>query len=122
VNIAVWIVSGLLALAFLVSGGMKVLRPKAALQPRMNYVEDLTVWQVKLIGTLEVLGALGLILPVLTGIAPILTPIAAVCLALSQLVAFSLHVRRNEAKGALPTNGLLFLALVFVAVTRFLGY
>jgi uncharacterized membrane protein len=121
-SIAVWIVSGLLAVAFLAAGSTKLLRPKAALQPRMGYVEDLTTWQVKVIGALEILGAIGLIVPVLTGIAPILTPIAAACLAVSQAVAFSLHVRRKETKSALPTNGVLFVAAVFVAVTRFLGY
>jgi uncharacterized membrane protein len=122
VTIAVWIVSGILALAFLGSGAMKLLRQKSALQTQMAYVEDLTGWRVKVIGALEVLGAIGLIVPALTGIAPILTPIAALCLAVSQIFAFALHAKRGELKGAVPINGLLILGSLFVAVTRFLGY
>jgi hypothetical protein len=121
-SIAVWVVSGILAAAYLFSGGNKLLRSRESLTSTMTYVENLTPWQVKAIGALEVLGAVGLILPVLTGIAPVLTPIAAVGLALLQVGAFSLHVRRGEAKLAALVNGMLFLGAVFVAVTRFLGY
>lgn len=128
-SIAVWIVSGILAAAYLFSGSNKVLRSRDALKSTMTYVESLTPRQVKVIGVLELLGAIGLIVPVLTGVlipslagVAILTPIAAVCLALLQIGAFSLHVRRGEAKIASVVNGLLFLAAVFVAVTRFLGF
>jgi uncharacterized membrane protein len=121
-SIAVWIVSGILAAAYLFSGSNKLFRPREALKPIMPFVESLTPWQVKVIGALEILGALGLIVPVLTGVAPWLTPVAAVCLALLQLGAFSLHVKRGEARTASIVNGLLFAAAVFVAVTRFLGF
>lgn len=121
-SIAVWIVSGILAAAYLFSGSNKLFRSRDALKSTMTYVEDLLPWQVKAIGALELAGALGLILPVLTGIAPILTPIAAVCLAVLQIGAFALHVKRGEAKLAAVINGLLFLAAVFVAVTRFAGF
>jgi hypothetical protein len=121
-SIAVWIVSGVLAAAYLFAGSSKLLRSRESLRPTMTYVESLTPRQVKVIGALEILGALGLILPVLTGIAPVLTPLAAVGLALLQVGAFALHVKRGEAKTAALINGLLFLAAVFVAVIRFLGY
>jgi hypothetical protein len=121
-SIAVWIVSGLLLAGYLFSGSNKLFRSREALKPIMPFVESLTPWQVKVIGALEILGAIGVIVPVLTGIAPILTPIAAVCLALLQLGAFTLHVKRGEAKTAAVVNGLLFAAAVFVAVTRFLGF
>jgi len=121
-SIAVWIVSGLLAAAYVFAGSNKLLRSREALKPVMPFVEDLTPWQVKVIGGLELLGAIGLIVPALTGIAPILTPIAAVCLALLQIGAFALHVKRGEAKTASVVNGLLFGAAVFVAVTRLLGF
>ena len=121
-SIAVWIVSGILAAAYLFSGSNKLFRARDALKPIMPFVEDLTPWQVKVIGALELLGAIGLIVPVLTGIAPVLTPVAAVCLALLQIGAFALHVKRGEAKVATVVNGLLFAAAVFVAVTRFLGF
>jgi hypothetical protein len=121
-SIAVWIVSGVLAAAYLFSGSNKLFRPKAALLKTMAFTEDLTPWQIKVIGALEILGAIGLIVPVLTGIAPILTPIAAVGLALLQIGAFALHVKRGEAGPASLANGLLFAAAVFVAVTRFMGF
>ena len=79
-SIAVWIVSGLLAAAYLFSGSNKLFRRRDALKPIMPFVESLAPWQVKVIGALEILGAVGLIVPVLTGVASLLTPIAAVCL------------------------------------------
>jgi hypothetical protein len=121
-SIAVWVVSGILAAAYLFSGSGKLFRSREALKPTMSFVESLTPWQVKAIGALEILGAIGLVVPVLTGIAAILTPIAAVCLALLQVGAFALHVRRGEARVASLVNGMLFAAAVFVAVTRFLGF
>jgi DoxX-like family len=87
VNIAVWIASGSLAAAYLFVGGTKLLTSKERLaeNPTMaGAAEALSATSIKLIGGVEVAGALGLILPWLTGIAPILTPAAAVGLALLQ--------------------------------------
>ena len=100
-NIAVWIASGLLAAAYLFAGGTKLLAPKERLatNPSMAAAaEALSPTSLKLIGGLEVAGALGLILPWLTGIAPILTPAAAVGLALLQVGAAVFHGRRAEYK------------------------
>src|ERR1700727_2006450 len=99
VNIAVWIASGLLAAAYLFAGGTKLLTPKERLakNPSMAAAaEALSATSLKLIGGVEVGGALGLILPWLTGIAPILTPAAAVGLALLQVGAAVFHGRRAE--------------------------
>ena len=100
-NIAVWIASGLLAAAYLLVGGTKLLTPKERLaeNPSMAAAaEALSATSLKLIGGVEVAGALGLILPWLTGIAPILTPAAAVGLALLQVGAAVFHGRRAEYK------------------------
>ncbi|WP_448256125.1 DoxX family protein [Microbacterium aurum] len=95
--IALWIINGMLALAFLGSGGMKLLRPKDALASSgMAYVEDFSAGTIKLIGALEVLGAIGLIVPLLTGIVPVLTPIAAIGLAIIMVGAVVTHIRRKE--------------------------
>jgi uncharacterized membrane protein YphA (DoxX/SURF4 family) len=118
--IAVWIVSGLLALVYIAAGSMKTLQPKEKLASNLPWVEDFTAAQVKLIGIVEFLGGLGLILPVLTGIAPILTPIAAVGLVIVQAVAMVVHIRRGEQK-ALPINAVLLLLAAFIAVARFAG-
>ncbi|MBN9215668.1 MAG: DoxX family protein [Microbacterium sp. SCN 70-200] len=97
-TIALWIVNILLALAFLAAGAMKAARPKEALAANgMAWTEDFSSPSIKLIGIAEVIGAVGLIVPLLTGIAPILTPIAAVCLAIIMIGATATHARRKES-------------------------
>jgi hypothetical protein len=120
VNIALWVAQALLALAFLFAGGSKLLQPKDALAKRgMAFVEDFSAGQVKLIGSAEVLGALGLILPRATGIAPVLTPIAGVGLAILMIGAALTHLRRDE-RNAITPNASLFVLAAFVAVGRFI--
>jgi hypothetical protein len=72
-NVAVWIVSGLLAAAYLFAGLNKATQPKTKLVGNLPWAEDFTPATIKFIGIVEVLGAIGLILPWLTGIAPVLT-------------------------------------------------
>ncbi len=117
-NIALWIVQGLLALAFLMAGGMKAMQPKEKLAGKMAFVEDFSQGQVRGIGILEVLGAIGLVAPPLTGILPILSPIAALGLALTMVGAFITHLRRGEMQMTLP-NVVLFVLALFVAYGRF---
>jgi uncharacterized membrane protein len=112
--IAVWIVGGLLALLYLFAGFTKTFTPKDKLQPKMPYVEDFSAGQVKAIGVTEIVGAVGLVVPALTGIAAILTPIAAFGLALVQVVAIVVHVRRKEY--SLGFNIGLLVAALFVGV------
>ena len=95
-TIAYWIVAGVTALVFLLAGAAKLTQPKAKLQSNMAWVEDFSSTSVKLIGTAEVLGAVGLIVPMLTGIAPILSPIAGGALAVLMAGAAVTHVRRHE--------------------------
>jgi uncharacterized membrane protein YphA (DoxX/SURF4 family) len=117
--IAFWILNGLLALVFLGAGLMKLSRPQAALASSgMGYVEDFSGTQIKLIGLVEVLGAIGLILPFLLDVAPVLTPLAAVGLAITMIVATTVHVGRKESP--LPTVVLAVLAIVS-AVLGFLA-
>lgn len=95
--IAFWIVAGLLALLFLAAGLMKLTRPKEALASSgLAWTEDFTAGAVKLIGTAEVLGAIGLVLPPLVGIAPVLSPIAAIALTGLMAGAVAVHIRRKE--------------------------
>jgi hypothetical protein len=122
VNIALWIVQGLLALVYLGAGGIKVVRPREQLVASGNFdwMKDTSDAGVKAVGAVELLGAIGLILPELTGIAPILTPIAAVGLVVVQIGAIRVHLARDERQ-PLPANGILLLLAAFVAVGRFLG-
>jgi uncharacterized membrane protein YphA (DoxX/SURF4 family) len=119
--IAVWIVSGLLALAYLFSGGNKAFRPYDKVTVTMDFANDFRPWQVRVIGILEVLGAIGLILPALLKIAPILTPIAATGLVLVQIGAIIVHIRRHDSPKQLPVNVILLLLALFVAIARFAG-
>jgi len=119
-NVAVWIVQILLALAFGGAGIMKATQPKEKLAANMKWVEDFAPNTVKGIGALEALAAIGLILPWLTGILPILTPLAAVGLVLTMIGAMITHARRGEYPGLVVNLVLLALAL-FIAYGRFVA-
>lgn len=118
-NLVVWIVTGLLAALFLMSGTMKLAksREQLAADPRMGWAETMPPALIKLIGASEVLGALGLVLPGALRIAVFLVPAAALGLALIMALAVVTHLRRGEAQTALFNLALLALAL-FVAVER----
>lgn len=118
-SIALWIAAGLLALAFLAAGITKLTQPKDKLAAMgMGWTEDFGNAGVKGIATLEVLGALGVILPAVTGIVPILVPVAATGLALLMIGAIVVHLRRGETQAVVAPLVLALLA-AFVAVGRF---
>jgi uncharacterized membrane protein len=121
-NVALWIVAGLLALAFLAAGLMKLSTPKEKLAERMAWVNDYSAGQVKAIGAVEVLGAIGLILPAVTGIAPVLVPLAAAGLAIVMVLAAIMHLRRGDGAAAVVPTIVLFALAVFVAWGRFGPY
>jgi hypothetical protein len=81
-------------------------------------VQDFTQGALRGIGAAEVLGPVGLILPPATGIAPMLTPIAALGLVGTQVGATAVHVRRKETK-LLPVNVVLLLLAPLIAIGRF---
>ncbi len=118
-EIAVWIVSGLLALVNLGSGIAKLVMPRDKHVAQQPWAGDFTHTQVRLIGVAEVLAAIGLILPRLLDIAPILSPLAAAGIVLLQAGAMSVHLRRKET--IVPNIVILVLA-GFVATAGFLGY
>jgi len=122
VNVVLWIVAGVLAAAFLGAGLMKLSQPRKKLADSgMGWVEDFSDGAVKGIGALEVLGALGLILPAALNIAPVLVPLAATGLALVMVGAALTQARRREPQMIVPNIVLLALA-VFVAWGRFGPY
>ena len=116
-GIALWIVQVVLAGMFLMAGIAKVTQPKEKLATNMKFVEDFSQPAVRLIGTLEILGALGLLVPALTGILSWLTPLAAAGLVLTMLGAILTHTRRGEYPSILVNLVLLVLA-AFVAYGR----
>lgn len=121
-NIALWIAAGLLAFAFTGAGLLKLLTPKDQLVAKgQAWAQDFPPAAVKAIGALEVLGAVGLVLPAALGIATVLTPLAAAGLAVLMLGAAATHTRRKEFPALAPNLVLIALA-VFVAVGRFGAY
>lgn len=121
-NVVLWIIAGLLALVFLGAGLMKLTQPKERLAGSgMAWTEDFSAGVVKGIGALEVLGAIGLILPAALDIAPLLTPLAALGLAVVMAGAAVTHARRKESPTIVVNLVLLLLAAV-VAWGRFGPY
>ncbi len=120
-NVALWIAAVVLALGIGVSGLLKVVfgREKLTSNPRMAWAQDLTDPKFRTIGSLEFLGALGVILPALTGIAPVLVPLAAVGLALIMIGAMVFHVRRGDGAASLVPPLVFTLLAIFVAWGRF---
>ncbi len=100
-DIAYWITAGLLALFYLYGGGVKVVRSKERLRPMMAWVDDMPMSAVRALGAVEVLGALGLVLPPLTGIAPWLALAAAVGFVVLQIGAVRVHLRMGDRAIAL---------------------
>ncbi|PRX47049.1 DoxX-like protein [Prauserella shujinwangii] len=120
-NIALWITTGLMAAVYLLSGFGKLFVPRekmAAMGHASRWVLDFQPATLRTIGTLEILGAVGLILPALLDIAPILVPLAASGLALIMTGAVIMRIRRGETKAAL-VDGLYLALTAFVAIGRF---
>jgi hypothetical protein len=119
-DVAAWIVSAVLAALYLMAGFTKIAKSKQDLlaEPRVSWVADFSSGQVKAIGAAEIAGALGLVVPWLTGVALILTPVAAVGLALLQVGAAIVHGRRGEV-ATVPINLVLCALAVFVAAVRY---
>lgn len=120
-DIALWALQVFLGLAFVASGIVKVSRERASLQASTPYVEHLSDGQLKAIGLLEIGGGLGVVMPAATGIAPVLTPLAAVGLAVIMVGAALLHLRRREPQG-IVVNAALFAVAAIVAWGRFGPY
>jgi uncharacterized membrane protein YphA (DoxX/SURF4 family) len=104
-----WVFSSVLALVFLVTGLTKALFYQKALKA-FQWVEDVPRWLVPIIGVLEILGALGLILPAATGVYPMLTVYAAAGLAVLMLSAGTFHAQRHERDMVAVTMLLMLLA------------
>ena len=115
-----WVIQGLLAAIFLTTGAMKLLQKKEALSDKLGYVDDFSQTQLYGIGVFEILVALGLILPRLTGILPWLTRVSAVGLALIMVSAFFTHLRRGEIIPMGIVNIGIFSLAILITIGRFL--
>ena len=121
-NLALWIVAIVLAVVFTGSGLMKELVPKDKLVTAgQGWAQDYSQTNIRLIGLAEILGAIGLVLPAVVHIAPILVPLAAVGLVLVMVGAAVVHARRNEPMNV-AVNLVLIALAIFVAWGRFGPY
>ena len=114
-NIALWIVQGLLAAIFLFAGGIKLVMPMEEMMKQMPL--PLPGWFLWFIGVCEVLGAIGVILPWLLRIRPGLTPLAAAGLVIIMIGATVYTLAAGDVAPALisPLVGIL---AAFVAYGR----
>ncbi len=117
-NIVLWIVQGLLAAMYLMAGLMKTFRTSQA-KEQFPWAKNRSDSFVRFVGSSEMLGALGLILPMLTSILPWLTLLAATGLSLIQVLAITTeHLPKREYQ-VLPMNAVLLALSVFVVFGRF---
>jgi hypothetical protein len=112
-NIAYWIVAGLLALFYFYAGTLKVIRSRDQLRPMMAWVDHIPLPAIRALGAVEILGATGLILPELTGIAPSLATAAAIGFVLLQTGAIAVHLMGEDHRIALNA-GLTVTAAVTI--------
>jgi uncharacterized membrane protein len=120
-GIAYFIVAGLVALVSFAVGILKLVRTREQLQAMgQAWTADFTDLQVRLIGAAEVLGAVGLIVPMATGILPVLSPIAGIGIAVIQAGAFVTHARRAGERQNMIGNMVVFALAGAAAVLGFL--
>jgi len=116
-NIALWIVQSLLALAFLLAGSMKAFAPLNTVRKNMSWANDVGVPFVRFIGVAELLGGIGLILPAITGIQSWLTIAAALGLVVVMVSASVFHASRREYQN-IGMNIVLLLLAAFIVLGR----
>ncbi|WP_017687108.1 DoxX family protein [Paenibacillus sp. PAMC 26794] len=115
-NVTLWMVQLILALGFVYSGWMKTIRIESS-KKTCAWVNDVPKSLVILIGIAELLGALGLVLPWALNITPVLTPIAAIALAVVTLLGMLFHIRRKEYR-ELGVNIFFIVLALIVAFGR----
>ncbi|MGW1163739.1 DoxX family protein [Streptomyces sp. NPDC002513] len=119
-NLALWIVAGLLALVALAGGLTKSFIPKAKLATihGAEWTRGIDASAIKALGALELLAAAGLVLPKALGTAPVMVPVTATCWIVLMIGAMVTHGRLGQYK--LVAVNVVYLALaVFIAVGRF---
>ncbi|MFI6784385.1 DoxX family protein [Micromonospora sp. NPDC050276] len=116
-NLALWIVAGLLAAVALTGGVTKIFVPKEKLAAINGggWTDSASVGFVKTLGVLELLAAVGLILPAVLDIAPVLVPVTAICWVLLMVGAMITHLRHDEAK-------FIGLNLIYLALAAFVAW
>jgi hypothetical protein len=119
VNVALWSAQVLLAVVFAGSGVAKsTMSKERLLATGQTGAASFPMPVVRFTAAMELLAAVGLTLPWATGIARVLTPMAAVGLGVVMIGAAGSHIRLREARNT-AANGVLFALCLFVAINRF---
>jgi hypothetical protein len=119
-NAGLWVVAGVLAVAFAVGGASQILLSRAryrALSASQHWVDDFSPAHIKAIGTIKLIGAAGLVLPAVFNVAPILVPLAATGLMLFMAGAATTRFRRSEW-GSMLGDVVFICAFAFLAWGR----
>lgn len=117
-NTTLWITQSILAAALAASGLIILFMPKEKLIPRLSWVAEYSDGMRYFICLSKIAGAIGLILPAYLNIIPILTPIAACCIAVFMILAMRYHFIKKEYKDV-PTTIIFLLLSIFIAFNRF---
>ena len=116
-NIALWVAQIILVILYGIAGALKTFQV-AKVREQMPWAKDRSDGFIRFVGISELLGALGMVLPLLTGILPWLLPLAAVGLTVIQLLAiFSEHLPKKEYK-VIAFNVILLILSVFIVFGR----
>src|SRR5690242_11265505 len=106
-NTLSWMGQAIVAVIVVLTGVTKLLVPRERLAAKMRWAATWPRWRIKLLGLAEIAGAVGLVAPSATGIAPLLTPIAALCVAMLMAGAVRTHQRLGESFAPAVVIGLL---------------
>jgi len=117
-NIILWILQALMALAFFIPGIYKLIFSKEQLVAKgMTGVETFSQPVIRIIGIMEILGAIGIVLPMLLNILPALTIVSAIGFAIIMIAAARISYKRHEYK-KITSSVIIFLLCIFIVYAR----
>ena len=116
VNIITWILQGIMSVAFLLAGGMKLATPYSEYVEKMPFAADFSANTILLIGVLEILGVIGLNLPLIIKKLKFFSPLAALGLAGTMIGAIQVHTSRSEP---IAMQVAFLVILLFIAIVRY---
>ena len=115
-SIALWVSQAVLAFIFGMAGFVKTFQPDKT-RTAFDWAKEAPTWFILFIGVTELLGAIGIIAPYATGILPFLTAWAAIGFAVIMVLAFGVHIRAKDTRGAIM-NIVFFVLSIAVAYGR----
>jgi hypothetical protein len=116
-NITLWVAQGLLSASLLYGAFVKIIQPISKIASMWKWAGEISPMLVRLTGWIDLVGSLGLVLPMLLNAAPHLVFWAAVGTAALMACAALFHISRGETRQIIPN--ILFMALaIFVAWGR----